>query len=314
MTKQNLLFLSLILIIGFAIPTPGIDAQDENNASAWFEAETRSPLVGQPIQLILKVNLPLNAAITTWPNIPVGWLPFQVSKVDEVKETISGDKRAYQQAITITLWNLGEYHTPETIISYQYQGQVFRIRAQEAFFTVPSSLDQTDLELRALKPPIWFPYTSPWLMIIIGVVITLVITSLIWWWRLKQRDGTKLHDVATPVGRAFAELKSLGEQGIAPTTLFPMVANCLRVYIQDRYDLRAQDMTTNELISALHTQGYLPQRAQKELQRILEYADLVKFASFQPGKQSAHQLLQVAGSWLERAEIVAPVAEESQVH
>jgi hypothetical protein len=289
-------------------PETAVEVSEGSNVT-WFTADTASPLIGQPIHLKLTVQVPSGASdVITWPDIPLEeWPPFWVTEVGEVVEQSAGNVHLLERTITATLWEVGEFRTPETYVTMRLaSGEVSRERVRDVFFSVTGSLG-ADLDLRPLKPQIQTTYVSPLLAVVGGLVVAVILTGLIWWWRRGARARGIPGDSSTPAGRALAELDALARQDLPPAQLFPLVANCLRDYIQTRFFVPAQDMTTNEVITALRNQGYVPEGSQKELRRILEYADLVKFANFQPGKKSVQQLLMVVRGWLARVESVAPV-------
>jgi hypothetical protein len=98
--------------------------------------------------------------------------------------------------------------------------------------------------------------------------------------------------------RALMQLKSIRESRLSPVVVYETVADCLRAYVQHQYRISALDMTTNELMSALQARSALKKPHQRDLAKMLEYADLVKFAEVQPGERAVKQLLDTAEKWI----------------
>ena len=61
------------------------------------------------------------------------------------------------------------------------------------------------------------------------------------------------------------------------------ISDTLRIYIQDRFGIKAMEYTTDEILSAFSVQKELiPEKSFGELKNILFLADLVKFAKYEP--------------------------------
>lgn len=313
------LFIGILLIWGVST----LVAQDSGQVSpeqavrTAFTAFNGAPLIGEPVELTLSVEVNTQlAALIALPEFPEEWGDFIVIDVADVVETELGNTHTYQQVLKVILWEPGEYTTPETYVSFRSQvtGQTFQSRVQDAFFTVTTVLDGTDLDLRPLKSPLWLDYVSPWIAIGGVLAFSSVTAGVIWFLRRRSRLGISFAGDTSPLVRALRQIDGLGREGLPALMLYPLVADCLREYIQSRYKVRAQDMTTAELLLVMQENDLMPERLQGDLQRMLESADLVKFASMRPGNLSAQQLLATAKAWLERAETFAPTLEVESAH
>lgn len=291
MMKRWLLLCFLMLLI------QPVKAQE---AVARFSASSGSPLVGEPIELTLTATIPAGAIVISWPEFPTDWPPFEVRNVSE----LSINNTDYQQKLSVILWIPGEYQTPETTITYQLAEnmEAQTLVVEPTFFSVPSVLDQQDMNLRPFKAQISLPYISP--LVVIAVAAGLGAISFFGVRRLRTVRAATLkraieEDGLGPAARAaLAELRRIASQGLPPEQLYAEVADCLRTYIQEQMTIAARDMTTAELMDSLR----LPDSLQRELQRILEQADLVKFARYQPGGDTAQKYLEVVGRWVRAAD------------
>lgn len=275
-----------------------VRAQD--GAAARFSTNAGTPLVGQPVELSLIADIPTGAVVITWPEFPADWPPFDVRSVSEL--SISGTQ--YRQILTVILWIPGEYRTPETTIVYQLAGnpepQVLSI--EPAFFSVPSVLNGQDTALRPFKPQISLPYLSS-LVIVVGAVgvvgLAFAAVRYLWFLRANRVTRSGAEDGLGPAAQAaLAELRRIAARDLTPEQLYATAADCLRTYIHDQMTIPAHDLTTAELMESLH----LPEALQRELHRLLEQADLVKFARYRPGSDSAQRYLEVAGKWVRAAD------------
>lgn len=314
-------FISVVILTLVCVALPGLAQEDdtafqEEAVRAVFTADKGAPLIGEPVALTLTVEVDTQrAALEALPEFPEEWGAFVVREAGEVTESDFGSSRMYQQTLAVILWEPGEYTTPETYVSVRdlSTGQLQQVRVQDSFFTVATVLDGTDLELRPLKPPIWLEYVSP--LVTMGAVLAFssVTAGLIWLLR-RRWSAARLDEDASPIHQAVRRLDGFAREGLPAVLLYPLVADCLREYLQNRYAVRAQDMTTEELIHVLDETQLMPDRLTADLRRILEGADLVKFAGARPGKTSAQQLLLTARDWLGRAESFAPGVEAEKAN
>jgi hypothetical protein len=292
MMKRWLLLCFLILL------SQPMRAQDR--AEAHFLTNLGAPLVGEPIELTLTATIPAGAIMISWPEFPADWWPLEVQNVGE----LSIGATEYHQNLTVILWIPGDYQTPETTITYQLaeNAETQTLVVEPAFFSIPSVLDGQDMALRPFKAQISLPYVSP--LVIAAGAAGLGALSFVAIRRLRSVRAIVLkrtvdEDGLGPAARAaLAELRRIALLGLPPDQLYAATANCLRTYIHDQMNIPALDLTTAELMGSLR----LPDALQRELQRILEQADLVKFARYQPSGETAQKYLDVAGKWVRAAD------------
>ena len=90
-------------------------------------------------------------------------------------------------------------------------------------------------------------------------------------------------------------MKSLAELSLGtPDQVYEQVADVLREYLQARFDIPASDMTTVEIRTGLENHTELESEHITEVARLLEQADLVKFAEAAPGERSAQRAVAAA--------------------
>jgi hypothetical protein len=100
----------------------------------------------------------------------------------------------------------------------------------------------------------------------------------------------------------LAEFKKVHVSNPAPAVVYENVSNALRRYIQGRFAVTAEELTTQELMADLVNLETLSDRRKRELGYLLEQADLVKFARMQPQSKSAEKILNVAQQWVTAVE------------
>lgn len=286
----------------------------QDGASARFVAQNLAPLVGQPVDLVLIVQVPAGA-IVSWPDFPEDWSPFMVRAVGEKEIVSSGSGQTIRQVLTVVLWQPGDYETPDFALDYQLVGQpeTLQIVAEKVFFSVPSVLDVEDLTLRPLKPPVSLPYISPLLVpgAIAGIVIA-VFAGWRWWYRptAGMRRVVVASDLHPAAQTALTQIRRAAANPQVAAESYRVAADALRGYVGERFGLPAPEWTTGELVAALETHAKLALRRQRELSHMLEQADLVKFAAMQPRVKAAQRLLGAAYQWIEQVDRAASTAEK----
>jgi hypothetical protein len=269
---------------------------------AYFTSEVDTPLIGEPIFLLLTVDVHVGAKVT-FPQFPAEWPPFVVREVGEVTLVSDTGHSIYQQRLSVILWRPGAYQTPEMAIAYQLPDAdgIQQIWVQPAYFVVESVLNPDDLNLRPLKPPISLPFVSP---LLIGIVAIGFLFAGAYAWKMRERwmlarvsfaQADTLHLSAR---LALSDLMELTKERSTPSKIYVVAGNALRRYVQGRFVVPAEDMTTAELMSSLICQESLSERRQHELMYLLEQSDLVKFAHLQPQPKSAEKIVEVSQRWI----------------
>lgn len=292
----------------------------ESLINAVFFADNLTPLVGVPVELELVVEAPPGVEIVEWPAFPEDWPPFMVREAGPVTTAEREDGGMVQrQALTVILWEPGDRRTPDVFIGYRadmLDDDIYRIPARPLFFTVPSVLETTDLNVLDIQParsPLGLFYVPPW-------VVALVIVSVMgkgWYvWRWRQRRQALIaarrarESEPGPGEVTLAALLALPDETSDAREVYARVADALRDYLRARFGIPAPDMTTVEIRAALAgTPDVEPAQADEAL-RLLEQADLVKFAEVAPGERSARRAVAAAARWVQSVEPGLLVSDE----
>ncbi|MHC5184367.1 MAG: hypothetical protein ACYSPI_08845, partial [Planctomycetota bacterium] len=83
--------------------------------------------------------------------------------------------------------------------------------------------------------------------------------------------------------------ENLVEQGRIKE-FYEKLSTCLRHYIENRFQLRAPEQTTEEFLEQLKTSDALRLEHKQQLQKFLEHSDLVKFARYEPNPEQINEL------------------------
>ena len=283
--------------------TPEVIVTSNNPINSFYTASTTEVLIGEPIELTLNIEAPNNITITNFPTLPEDAEPFFVKETHEVKEVTQGDTTTYTQDSEIVLWETGLFNTPEVFVRFvnPATGAEASSPVRSVAFNVTSVLDISDQNLRPAKSLIYLTYIPPWLIVGIVAIVGGILFGLYYLQKNRQKLSAAFQP-GTPVQVAVMGLENLREQYLPAIQTYPLVADHLRTYIQGRFQIRAQDMTTSELINQIHKEKILTEKLRSSLQSCLEQADLVKFARFEPGANASEQFIHYAITWLQAAE------------
>jgi hypothetical protein len=168
--------------------------------------------------------------------------------------------------------------------------------------------------LRDIKPPVDIPSGWAWLWWTLAVLAALTASWLAWrhW---KSRKAAALLEPAVPphiraMGRLDAALALLHD----PREFCIAVSDTVRWYLEERFNFRAPERTTEEFLQELKNTSLL-KRAQKEsLGLFLERCDLVKFARYVPGEPELRDLHASAVTLVKETAPTEPAEDESDTH
>jgi hypothetical protein len=157
-------------------------------------------------------------------------------------------------------------------------------------------------DIRDIKPPIEIPDGWEWLWWTLGVVVFLL--ALILLWRYVHRRMTQI-SVVPPVPAHIRARQKL-EEALAlisqPKPFVIAVSDAARAYLEERFQFRAPERTTEEFLRELGGTDLLAGEQKESLGGFLESCDLVKFAKYEPGESELRGLHHSAVKLVEETE------------
>jgi LPXTG-motif cell wall-anchored protein len=149
-------------------------------------------------------------------------------------------------------------------------------------------------DIRAIKAPVEIPNTWVWVWVTLGV---LALAALAWWfWRKRrQKQSTPTPVVIIPPHeRARAKLQEALALLDQPRPFCILVSDTIRVYLEERFLLRAPERTTEEFLEELQSSALLSLEQKQTLGEFLTRCDLVKFARYEPGPAELQGIYEIA--------------------
>jgi hypothetical protein len=145
-------------------------------------------------------------------------------------------------------------------------------------------------DIRDIKPPLEIPHGWEWLWWTLGALAVLTLLLLVW--RYLHRRMTQV-SVEPPVP-AHVRAKQKLEEALAlisqPKPFVVAVSDTSRTYLEERFDFRAPERTTEEFLRELGGTDLLTGEQKESLGGFLESCDLVKFAKYEPREAELREL------------------------
>jgi hypothetical protein len=185
-------------------------------------------------------------------------------------------------------------------------------------YTVPvplffkTTLAEGDNEFRPIKPI--FMFARNWWPFLLLLLILLIAAYMLYRWymnREPEQNDVPLH-LPEPFNNPLEELKHAVSTLPHVNTLnlredfesyYIKLGDSIRLYLKRVYNFPAMEMTTREINESLQKE-LAPTEIITITRRVLNEADLVKFANFYPDAQQAKSVLQKAKDFIETATVV----------
>jgi hypothetical protein len=148
-------------------------------------------------------------------------------------------------------------------------------------------------DIRGLKGPVEVPRHWEGYLWMLGFLLA-AIALLVWkryMRRLRQSLLTKAQPKPVPPHVRARQRLHAALRHISDPRLFCFeVSETLRVYLEERFRLRAPESTTEEFLVQLQTSTALNHDQKQSLAAFLQSCDLVKFARFEPTEAALREL------------------------
>lgn len=176
-----------------------------------------------------------------------------------------------------------------------------------------SALAADEDEFRPMKPI--FSFARTWWPYILGLIILLIAGYYFYRWYTNREIPEEPEPAAeppAPFSDPLEELKktisNLSDVEYLETDeqferFYIELGDAIRLYLKRVYEFQALEMTTTEIALSLQEE-HAPPKIISITRKVLNEADVVKFANFNPGTEGAKSALQTAQNFIETAEVV----------
>jgi len=256
---------------------------------------TKNIKIGEQIEYKISVQAPADAAVVFPEGQTFGALEMvKTNPTDTLKEA---GKFRLEKAYYLTQFDEGKYTIPQQKIQISHKD----------FYTDSLLVEVHNVAVDTLKQPLYdakpiAEVTSPssshlWLWII-GIVALLLTAAALYFFvfRKKKLSAEEERKKLPPFERAIQDLKDLQNSKYLIESqhkaYYTRLTDIVKEYLEDEVHILAKESTTDELlakINDLQQTGKLHLLAEtiSNLKRVLQNADLVKFAKSKPSDNNA---------------------------
>lgn len=280
-----------LLYYTFLLAFPMLYAQEVK-----VETNTKNIKIGEQIQYKMSVETPADTPVS----FPEGqtFAPLEMVKTRAADTLRDGGKYRLVKEYYLTQFDEGKYTIPS---------QKIRINNKD-YFTDSLLVEVHTVAIDTLKQPLYDikpiqevkkPFTSyGWILTIIAAVLLLLIVAFVYFVfiRKKKFPFLQTQKKLPPFDRAIQDLKELQNSKYLIQSqhkeYYTRLTDIVKAYLEEEVHILAKESTTDELlakINLLQEKGKLNlnQETITNLKRVLQTADLVKFAKNKPSDDSA---------------------------
>lgn len=139
------------------------------------------------------------------------------------------------------------------------------------------------------KPLIAIPNGWMWLVWVLAAVVVLALVFFLWK-QLQKKAAPPFVPPVPPHIRARRALENALSLISEPKPFTTLVSDTLRTYLEERFDFRAPERTTEEFLYELQNSKHLTTDQKASLAEFLSQCDLVKFAKYEPTETELRNL------------------------
>ena len=282
---KRILYFILIL---FVFPT--LHAQEVKVATS-----TKNIKIGEQIEYKISVQAPADAAVVFPEGQTFGALEMvKTNPTDTLKEA---GKFRLEKAYYLTQFDEGKYTIPQQKIQISHKD----------FYTDSLLVEVHNVAVDTLKQPLYdakpiAEVTSPssshlWLWIV-GIVALLLTAAALYFFvfRKKKLSAEEERKKLPPFERAIQDLKDLQNSKYLIESqhkaYYTRLTDIVKEYLEDEVHILAKESTTDELLAKINDlqqtgKLHLSEETINNLKRVLQNADLVKFAKSKPSDNNA---------------------------
>ncbi len=241
-----------------------------------------------------------------------GFRIIDVSREDPREE---GGRRIEERWYQLRADLVGSYVLPPVAVTYrpvaseeageeESEAEAQTVESSEIFVEVESVLpaDAEVTDIRGLKPLREIRESWPWWWIAgAGGLGLLVLVGAVIGWRRSRRPveipPRPAHELAFEAldalrGTDFEDLEAMRRFHFA-------ISGVIRAYVENRFELNATDLTTEEILGSLDELRGLDGDGSQRLERFLVDTDQVKFADYRPSEDEIGRTYEGALSFVE---------------
>lgn len=293
--RSLVLMLYVSVIAGVAGFAPGgapcACAQDTEPVEVSATVEPQTVAIGDTVRFSISITAPQDYQIEL-PGFEEDLGGFAIKDFGTEQKTRWG-KQYIEKWFLLDSYVSGTYEIPEVVVTYTPAESDLseEILTEPLEVIVESVLETTSgqTDIYDIKPPRSLPSRWGLILIVAGVLISICVAVILFFIMRKKSAGEPIippkpaHEIAYKALDAL-EAHDLISQGLIKE-FFSELSLIVRHYVEDRFDIRAPEMTTEEFLESVKASDELRSEQKKVLREFLEQSDMVKFAKYGPAPE-----------------------------
>lgn len=302
-----------ILTLLLLLLTTAVSAQNIRSA-----IDSTELLIGDQFHLDLWADIPAGSSVA-WPQFRdtiTGTIEVVEATVPDTVRKENGDYTVHQR-LTLTSFDTGFMVIPP--IAFVFDNDSTMLRESDPFLVSYSEFEvDMEQDIMDIKGPMEVPFN--WRKILLWILLFHIVVGgvllLIRWLRNREKKvsvaaarmvpSRPAHEVALEKLEKL-RLKKLW-QADRTKEYYIELSDIVREYIEFRFGIMALELTTDETVTALLRQQVDAQQVDA-LRKMLQLADLAKFAKYRPMSDENEKSMDVAKGFVEATKAVVGITD-----
>lgn len=303
MNRRALPFLIAVLLFSVSV----VHAQTSSSVTLNAHVDRATATLGETVLLTIDVAWPPTMDVQLPAAENLNFAPFEVRDAVMTPMPVSAGRKIARFTVRLAAYETGTLTVPAFKLDYKTADKKARTASTrpieiQIIPPAPSSTDKPG-EIRDIKSmddiptPSWVYVTAGAGGLLVAIALGLGAAALIRRARRPRPAVTTPHQIAlAALQKLLAEnLPSRGELKLH----YDRLASILREYLARRFGLPVLEHTTNEVVSLMRNRGF-EDELRTEIRRVLDEADLVKFAKLSTSEEKALAQIQVVQGIVEK--------------
>lgn len=251
-------------------------------------------LIGDQTELTLTVESPEKSTVI-WANFK-DTLTKSIEITSQKNDTVASQTAGYinyLKRLTITSFDTGAHFIPPIKVGIKSGNSrnITNLYSDTLFFYVNNVAVDTTKAIRDIKPiqsaPLTFKEVAPYIAALLGLV---ALIALVFYYFKRKKQNKPLIPLKKKIEipawqEALENIKLLRKEKLHTQgkhkEFYTKLTEIFRLYIEKQFGIEANEMISSEIVEACYEKD-IDSELIKNIENVLQKADLVKFAKHQP--------------------------------